>query len=332
MMRLIDLLKQRGLLVLTSKPLAAYMVRRPHHIVKFLRGKGVKVLAVSYGGFPRIRGERFSLIRKLNRRRFRKLLASLAKEGPVLWVSGVPYWWAWEGLGWAAVVYDLTDFMPGFGFDEGDVARSLRAATVSFAVSGALLRWARQFSERVYLLENGVDPKLFREAARDEKRSVAFWGALSGWVLVEHLEAAARAGLPLKLAGRAEGENLERLLKYKNVKFIGELPYAALPEFLRDVKVGLVPFDFSPQGVGYYSCPLKIFEAWAAGAAVVSTPIAVAQEKAEPGVLELAESPEGFAERVEELLRRADSERARRRAEAQSWKKLLEEAFSLPIT
>ncbi len=326
MMRLIDLLSQRGLVLLTSKPLEAYMVRRPHHLVNYLRERGVRVELVSWGGFRRWRPQR--LFYSLNRWKFRRFMARLAREGPALWVSGVPYWWAWEGLGWALVIHDLTDFMPGFGFREDDVARSLREADIVFAVSGALARWAENFSERVLVLENGVNPQQFAPAARHSPKSwFAFWGAFSTWVRLEFLEAVAEAGLPLKLAGRVHRGNLESLLKRPNVKFFGELPYGELPKFLADVKVALLPFDFAPVGVGYYSCPLKLFEAWAAGAAVLSTPIAVAQEKAEPGVLELARTPEEFARKALELAERANPAACLARARAQSWETLLSRAM-----
>ena len=154
------------------------------------------------------------------------------------------------------------------------------------------------------------------------KDQVGFWGAFSHWVDFQLLQAVAD-GLPdvqLRLAGRvhpASQAQLDALVERPNVHFFGEMEYSRLPEFLKPVAVGLVPFQ--QKQLALSASPLKIYEAWAAGAGVVSAPLDESLLHQEQGVLEVASSPEEFVGAVRAMLRARKPDRLAAKAAENSW-------------
>jgi glycosyltransferase involved in cell wall biosynthesis len=342
-------LAQAQVFFITAAPLASYMTRRPHHVFRRLAGL-TRVVNISSsrqrggeGIFRRLPGDRFPPIQALNRTLYRRHLRKLAEaldSPPVMWVWGPPRSWLWEGMPRRALVYELSDYIPGFYAREDilpDLERTMAMADVVFAVSRPLLRWAKKLNGNAFLVQNGVDPEVFLPAARAEKSSLGYWGALASWVRMELLEAVADA-LPeveLRVAGRAYSEAaraLEELVKRPNVRYFGELSYEGLPEFLAPVSVGLVPFDTGR--LGNSTSPLKIYEAFAAGAGVVSTDIDEAIFHQEKGVLEVADGPEGFVEAVRRMMAERNPRRLSEKAGENSWdarfKKILSALGRIP--
>lgn len=290
------------------------------------------------GIFRRIPGDRFPPIRILNRTLYRRHLRRLAENldsPPVMWVWGPPQSWLWWNLPRRALVYELSDYIPGFYGKEDilpEMERTMAMADVVFAVSRPLLRWAKRFNGNAFLVQNGVDPEFFLPAARAEKTSLGYWGALAPWVRVELLEAVADAfpEVELRIAGRVHPDAigaLERLAKKPNIRYFGELRYESLPEFLAPVSVGLVPFD--TDRLGNSTSPLKIYEAFAAGAGVVSTEIDEALFHREKGVLEVADSPEGFVEAVRRMMAERNPRRLLEKAGENSWDARFNEVLSV---
>ncbi len=277
-------MSQHPVMFITSAPLSSYMTRRPHHIFKRLDG-WTKVINISWtrskieesaqfgtrGIFKRLPGERFGFVRALNARLFKRHFEKICREldsKPILWVWGKPMPWLWKDIPRAGLVYELTDYMPGFanqGHLKTQVETIMAAADLVFAVSRPLWRWASQFNRNCFLVPNGVDPVEFADAAEyPEKTAVAYWGAFSHWLDMRLLDAVAQ-GLPdieLRLAGRPHPgtqAQLDRLVQRPNVRFFGEMEYARLSEFLKPVAVGLVPF--SKEELSFSASPLQIYEA-----------------------------------------------------------------------
>ncbi len=327
-------LAQAHVFFVTAAPLDSYMTRRPHHIFRRLSAIA-RVLNISSsrkhtgeGIFRRIPGDRFPPIRALNRALYRRHLRRLADgldSPPLMWVWGPPQEWLWENISRKALIYELSDYIPGF-YDKEDILpemqRVMAMSDLVFAVSRPLLRWAKTFNQNTFLVQNGVDPEVFAPAARSEKTAVGYWGAIASWVRMDFLEAVAD-GLPdieLRLAGRVQAglaKALEELARRPNVRYFGELGYEALPEFLAPVGVGLVPFDTGR--LGNSTSPLKIYEAFAAGAGVVSTDIDEALFHREEGVLEIADDAESFVEAVRKMMTERNPGRLSEKASENSW-------------
>ncbi len=333
-MNIPQVLAQAHVFFITAAPLASYMTRRPHHIFRRLTGI-TRVTNISSsrnhrgnGVFTRLPGDSFPPIRALNRTLYRRHLRRLARSlesPPVIWLWGPPQEWLWKDIPRRALIYELSDYIPGF-YEKEDILpemqRVMAMADVVFAVSRPLERWARTFNHNAFLVQNGVDPEPFQPAARSEKTSVAYWGAIAPWVRIDLLEAVASA-LPeveLRVAGRVHRESKnapEKLMRMANVRYFGELTYEALPEFLAPVGVGLVPFN--TDRLGNSTSPLKIYEAFAAGAGVVSTDIDEAILHREKGVLEVASDPDDFVEAVRRMMTERNQARLLEKAAENSW-------------
>ncbi|MGB9590252.1 MAG: glycosyltransferase, partial [Candidatus Hydrothermia bacterium] len=116
---------------------------------------------------------------------------------------------------------------------------------------------------------------------------------------------------------REASKSLDNLTKRPNVRYWGELDYEKLPEFLAPVSVGLVPF--ATDRLGNSTSPLKIYEAFAAGAGVVSTSIDEAVFHQEKGVLEIADDPARFTEAVRNMIAERNPTRLSEKAAENSW-------------
>jgi|GEM_PF-2163933 len=342
-MNIPPVLAQAQVFFITAAPLSSYMTRRPHHIFKRLSGltRVVNISSSRRGGgegiFRRLPGEGFPPIQALNRKLYRRHLRVLAEaldSPPLMWVWGPPQIWLWDGLPRKALVYELSDYIPGFYGKEDilpELERTMMMADVVFAVSRPLFRWAKSLARNAFLVRNGVDPEPFISAARAEKTAIGYWGAIAPWVRFDLLEAVAE-GFPkteLRLAGRVHPEArgaLERLLKRPNARYFGELSYEALPEFLAPVGVGLVPFDTGR--LGNSTSPLKIYEAFAAGAGVVSTDIDEALLHRERGILEVGHDPDEFVEAVGRMMLERNPERLAEKARENSWDARFSEVLS----
>lgn len=200
-------------------------------------------------------------------------------------------------------------------------ARYLRQVSATVVSSEGLYRTKAPRTRRCVRIENGVDFEAFA-AGFVPVAHKAFFTPTLGYVgtldnridfaLLEHL-ARRLPGVRLLLIGRTSAdqpgvaEALARLDALPNVTRVGPQPAAALPDWLRQIHVGLIPFVKNDQTAAIY--PMKINEYLAAGLPVVSTDFAPL------GPLEtvvcVAADPADFLRAVEAALQ-PDTEAAQR--------------------
>lgn len=117
------------------------------------------------------------------------------------------------------------------------------------------------------------------------------------------LEAIADRGRSLLLVGPKdpafEPQRFEALLRRRNVRWVGQKPFDALPGYLRLIDVGLVPYRDT--AFNRASFPLKTLEYLAAGRAVVATDLPAIRWLATDLVC-IAMGPTSFADQVDRLL------------------------------
>ena len=193
-----------------------------------------------------------------------------------------------------SVVYDWIDDLAVFPYDraflEANHARGLEQATVVSSVARRLHERALIDRPDALYLPNGVDCANFaasREAAsgdpdiarllRDNKPIAGYYGALAEWFDYELLEAVARMrtdwnflliGPQYDLSPVTNGSSL---LKLANVRWIGHRSYALLGAYLQSFDVALIPFVIND--VTLATSPLKLYEYFAGGKPVVTTPL-----------------------------------------------------------
>jgi glycosyltransferase involved in cell wall biosynthesis len=111
---------------------------------------------------------------------------------------------------------------------------------------------------------------------------------------------------------------LAELLAHPRVRYLGELPYAEVPQFLAGLDVALIPFLAGHRfTTGIH--PNKLYQYFAAGLPVVSSPIEGLDD--DPAGLRFAADHETFERAVRELgaAGAADRERLRARAREHDW-------------
>lgn len=268
----------------------------------------------------------------------RAALAALGRLelGPVdvAWLSNIHAAKALSGLGARLVCYDFNDHplqfagVPRWAHDS--LERALSRADLVLAVSA---HYARLLSARVavpvVLLGNGVEyahfaaprgplPAALRAVPAPR---VGYVGKVSHFLDFAVLERLASAGgCELVIVGPLPDETaraVESLRRAPHAHVLGELPYADVPAALAGLDVALIPFRAGdPYTVGIN--PNKLYQYWAAGLPIVSSPIT--DLAADPRTLVFADGPDAFAAAVRGVLAAPrDPEAARARARGHDW-------------
>lgn len=191
----------------------------------------------------------------------------------------------------------------------------LRKADAVVVSSAGLLEAKKSLNSACFLVENGVDFDLFHRAYPRPPRpvpTVGYLGAVDNRLDADLLEACFGAfpGVRFLFIGRVpEAALRDRFGRYANVVFTGPKPPAELPDLVRQMDVGLIPFVKNEQTRAIY--PLKINEYLAAGLPVVATRFA--ELTAFEAAVRVVDSAADFLAAVQESLAENDPEAERRR-------------------
>jgi teichuronic acid biosynthesis glycosyltransferase TuaH len=246
------------------------------------------------------------------------------------------------------VLYGTDDWAAGAALMRLGARRVLTEERAALARADAVIAVTPMLAERwraigadPVLLPNGCEPDAGAAvdatppAVDDLPHPVAgLVGRMTARIEMSLLEAVADAGLSLLLVGPHEPswepERFAALLRRPRVRYTGEVPFEALPGYLRVIDVGITPYANS--AFNQASFPLKTLEYLAAGRAAVSTPLPAAQWLAEQdggAALVRIAPPAGFAAAVldEAAVPRTSELVARRRAftAAHSWRQRADE-------
>jgi len=143
------------------------------------------------------------------------------------------------------------------------------------ASAAALAEWRTD----VKVLPNGVDPGLFHDVPPRPKDLppgpvVGYVGKLAGRIDTDLIRAvsAAMPDISFVLVGPILEKGAIRPLRHlPNVASLGDRPYASMPAYIRHFDVAWIPHRVGEGETG--GDPIKLYEFWAAGRQVVSTPI-----------------------------------------------------------
>jgi teichuronic acid biosynthesis glycosyltransferase TuaH len=176
--------------------------------------------------------------------------------------------------------------------DEGyGAARALDATTV---VSDGLAATFRDLGLDATVVGNGVDVAAFAgdpapPAGLPGAPFAVYVGAIEGRVELDLLDAVAAAGLPVVVAGPADGATASRL-QASNLHWLGPVPTDTVPGLLKAAAVGLVPHRVDDLTASMD--PMKVLEYVAAGLPVVSTAVPLPPDVADRVTVV---APDGFA-------------------------------------
>ncbi|HET6900450.1 MAG TPA: glycosyltransferase, partial [Vicinamibacteria bacterium] len=315
------------------------LFQRPHHLARTFARRGYVAIFASVAldddvsGFREIEPNLFLYCgpaRVLHR-----------IPNPVVWTMPYNHHEALAFPRPATVVYDWIDELEIFtDFDARLVRRNheraLAEADVVASVARALhVRARARRSDAVYL-PNGVDEEHFdRTAAADpddptvarlraEGKPIAgYYGALARWFDYDLLGTIARRrpDWNFLLIGPDYDGSLRRAeaLACPNVAWVGPRSYASLPAYLRVFDVATIPFRLDP--ITMATSPLKLYEYFAGGRPVVTTPLPECLAHRE---VHVAWTADEFADALDGARREGQDPQARARlrtvAAANSWR------------
>ena len=253
--------------------------------------------------------------------------------GPAAVIAQSPFWTPLaaalrERYGWP-FVYDCLDAHEGFGTNRRGLladaeSEAARTADLVVATSEPLRRRLSRPGREARLLPNAADYDLFSRlpAPRGGSGSltVGYVGALDAWFDFELLERLARLrpGWRFEIVGGLENVDAAPL-RLPNVVFHGERPHREIPALRARFDVEIIPFRLSP--LTHATDPVKLYEAAAAGRAVVATPLDSLAELSGRGAVRLAATAEEFSAQIEAAAAEGPDAAAVRRefAAANTW-------------
>jgi glycosyltransferase involved in cell wall biosynthesis len=240
-------------------------------------------------------GHRHPVLRWLNRNLLRFAIASSARrirfECPLVWTYHPFMLDVLDALRPSAVLYHCVDDLaaiPGVDaevFREAEV-RLLQRADVVFATAPSLADNCKGYNPNTHFFPNVVDAAHFGRAlepgpipedlARIPEPRLCYHGVLSDFKIDFQLLLDAARMKPewswVFLGEEREGQKsplLAALATLPNVHFLGYKPYAVLPDYLRGMRVGLLPSLRNTYTNSMF--PMKYYEYVAAGLPILST-------------------------------------------------------------
>jgi glycosyltransferase involved in cell wall biosynthesis len=200
------------------------------------------------------------------------------------------------------LVYRMSDDIGQFALEPPTInrveARICRQADVVFATARRLVDKARQYTERVHYLPNGVDFELFNapevtipdDLAQIPAPRVLYVGAIHHWFdfellafLTERLADYSFVLVGPTLGPASVAENVQRLARRENVYALGARPFLGVRRYMRFSDVGLVPFV--PNELTHKISPIKMFEYFASGLPVVAPRLDEIERSQSPAML-----------------------------------------------
>ncbi|HEY2796846.1 MAG TPA: polysaccharide pyruvyl transferase family protein [Thermoanaerobaculia bacterium] len=268
------------------------LVQRPHHLARVLAKRGYVVVFDCSNSDDKVDGFREV---EPNVFLFRGEPQALhAIPNPLLWAFpyNVPAAEAFPSG--ARLIYDWIDDLEVFPYDPAMLARNheraLKRAALVLCVARRLHEQALQKRPDALYVPNGVEYERFAAPAappRDEAlawflsgggpavKTAGYYGALARWFDAPLLDAVARENPDWRfvLIGQELDKSLARepLLKRENVLWLGPRDYETLPGYLASFDVATIPFRINP--ITLSTSPLKLFEYFAGGKPVVTTPM-----------------------------------------------------------
>ena len=229
------------------------------------------------------------------------------------WVYGALYLREKYGL---CMVTDYMDDFTGFLNPAEALVRKncellLRESDSVMASSQFLYDIAAKYADHVAMNRNGTEFNYFHQAWQGEpekkKRPViGYYGAIAEWFNADIVCRCAQRfpDCDIVLVGNMTAHR-EQLEQYKNIRLIGEVPYAKLLPWLSSFDVCLIPFDASTDLIKATN-PVKFYEYLSAGKKIVATEIPELMPYRDQFAY-LENDPEKFCDAVETCLKQTDT-------------------------
>lgn len=262
----------------------------------------------------------------------------LAQNGPGIAWYYTPAMRAWSAqVQWKALAYDIMDELSAFRFARTDLPelerRLIAEADVVFTGGRSLFEAKKHLHANIHCFPSGVDRAHFAQAlaglpdpadqAGIGHPRLGYFGVVDERMDLDLLQAVAVAkpDWNIVMVGPVVKVSEEELPKAANIHWLGGRDYKALPGYLANWDVALMPFALN-EATRFIS-PTKAPEYLAGGKPVVSTPVADVVSRYEGlEAVQVAGSAEAFVAACERALRWTslpDQARVDEMLEAMSW-------------
>ncbi|GAB2560485.1 glycosyltransferase [Spirosoma aerophilum] len=201
----------------------------------------------------------------------------------------------------------------------------LKRVDAVVTTSKGLYASKRQIQPSCYLVENGVNINLFKQAnvfrGDRQSKTIGYIGSIDNRLDIDLLERCFQhfPDVRFLFVGRVPDPAIsQRLSRYANVLQAGSQPPSSIPKFVKQMDAGLIPFCLNEQTRAIY--PLKINEYLAAGLPVVSTHFT--DLRAFEPLVSVCDTADGFIDAIEIALQETDATLPMQRlamAEGNSW-------------
>jgi UDP-galactopyranose mutase len=281
----------------------------------------------------------------------RAAAADIGIRRPILWLSLPEMGFAAGRMNELMSIYHAVDEYGGYARQTADKQRRLwareekilDAVDMTIVVSPELAKSKRKEGRDVHIVENAVDFDRFSHAARERcipgdladvpAPRLGYSGLIGQRLNLDLLlrTAETRPDWSLVLIGKVDetgcADRLRRLRALDNVYFLGQKAVTEVPAYIAGLDTGLLPYTLNLETENI--SPLKMYEYFAAGIPVVSTPIPAALRLRD--FLAIASTDEEFIKRCEESLIADDDARRRRidHAGRNTWDDRVDEVRSL---
>ena len=254
-------------------------------------------------------------------RHVRATAAKLELKNPVLWLNDHAAGFLTDSIQSSAVIYDITDDWTTLSQSPGTRKQIVeqdevlcRKSDATIVCSTRLFELKRKLTKSLHLVPNGVDAAHYAAVLDDDKPGLtapAKWaGPVYGYTGTIHGD---RLDVDLvdALAARIKHGSLvfvgpdfltpaesHRLRQHENIFFVGPVPYAKIPQYMREFDVCIVPHQVTPFTESLN--PIKLWEYLAAGKPIVTTPVAGFRDY--PDLVRLASGVEPFLAALRETV------------------------------
>ena len=266
--------------------------QRSHHLAREFARRGYVAIYDSSNAFDDVNGFRQIEAGLYLCRVEQELLREI--PDPILWAFTYNYNRRDDYPSSARVIYDWIDDLDVFPFERpflaGNHARALRESTLVLTVAKRLQEEALKLRRDAVYLPNGVEYPHFAEASilppddpiivrlRGEGKPIAgYYGALADWFDYDLLARVAelRPDWNFLLIGPMYDDSLRArgraMLSRANIRWIDARPYDVLPGYLQVFDVAMIPFVIND--ITTATSPLKLYEYFAGGKPVLTTPL-----------------------------------------------------------
>lgn len=254
------------------------------------------------------------------------------------------------------LLYDCIDAISVFA-GKNSIDRFMEFEKSILSIADAIIVTAHELEQRLKLatsskkivrVPNAVDYERFQRITEssdvpEDLRSIlrpmaGYVGALYSWLDYTLLfnVISAELGCNFVFVGPVgEVKQLAKIQRLPNFHLLGLRIYSDIPKYINAFDVCLIPFQLGE--IARSTNPVKVFEYFALGKPVVSTPLFELREFVSEGLVYEANSTELFRRKLHEALAERDTSRAARRREVarlNSWKnrvQVIEQLFNAPV-